>query len=546
MKRLKQIAEISKVWLPPLLLSVFPTLVIYSHNATMLSPLQLVKPVLYSILFAAISACIAYAIFRERNKASTCTSIWVLLFFSYGYIYLKLGEQLTQLNVAYSANKILVTSYLLILVFFGWLIYRSKRVTKIIHSFLLIIGLVLVLINMVQILPFEVERLKEKKRLGVFIDHTLNDKSIATKPEYVAPDIYYIIFDRYARDDILQTEFDFDNSSQIQYLQDSGFFVGQNSNANYLSTYLSLASSLNMTHLDFFADILGENQKDQQVVYSQLIQLNLVTKFLKSQGYSYILAGSFWDPTKSSALADENANLFSEFDEFHLYIYERTLLNALMGMIGSSQIFSGVERLTILSKNLDYQLHAIKRQANESKPKFVLAHFLMPHEPTTFSAECEPLTFDEIRLLSEIDGYIGEVQCSNSVMRQMTEHILSNSERPVVIIFQSDEGAFPVSNFMGDNTQVDTNEHDSHRTHAAILNAIYLTNRNNPEEHADYEQLSFSENSSPVNTFRIILNYYFGSQLPLLENATYYADDEDRPYVFEELNFVDDYDVGGR
>ena len=60
----------------------------------------------------------------------------------------------------------------------------------------------------------------------------------------------YLIFDRYADNRTLQADFGFDNQAFLATLRRSGFFVADRSRANYTKTTHSLASSLNLTHLE--------------------------------------------------------------------------------------------------------------------------------------------------------------------------------------------------------------------------------------------------------------------------------------------------------
>src|SRR5262249_55856944 len=64
------------------------------------------------------------------------------------------------------------------------------------------------------------------------------------------PDVYYIILDGYARADTLKRECQFDNSEFLEQLRSRGFYVADQSCSNYPMTFMSLASSLNMSYLD--------------------------------------------------------------------------------------------------------------------------------------------------------------------------------------------------------------------------------------------------------------------------------------------------------
>src|SRR3970282_1068515 len=73
-------------------------------------------------------------------------------------------------------------------------------------------------------------------------------------PRGDSPDIYYIILDGYARDDILRKFYQLDNRDFLDRLGELGFYVAGCAQSNYAQTQLSLASSLNFAYLDSLGD----------------------------------------------------------------------------------------------------------------------------------------------------------------------------------------------------------------------------------------------------------------------------------------------------
>jgi hypothetical protein len=80
----------------------------------------------------------------------------------------------------------------------------------------------------------------------------------------------------------------------------------------------------------------------------------------------------------------------------------------------------------------------------------------------------------------------------------MLRRIISDSSIPPIIIVQADHGG------------VGTFSEDRHK----ILNAYYLP--------AGGEQLLY-ENISPVNSFRLIFNHYFGGNFEILEDISFFS-----------------------
>jgi hypothetical protein len=523
------------IWLGPILFSIFPTLTVYSHNINEAEIKRIIIPLVYSLIFMLVSACVFYVLFRDEKKAAIYTSLWVLLFFSYGYIYLKMDEITYVRLLPLSINKILLGLYVLVLTLFGLWLWRNKRsLSQIITGFRLV-AVTMVGFNIIMIARFNFWNIIIAKNLQNHQEKNLENLISTNNNPSSYPDIYYIIFDRYARQDVLQTYFNFDNKQILDYLDTNGFFTARKSIANYPNTFQSLGSSLNMTYLDFLTPMAQKTPNNRLLVYQNMIQSNNVARFLKEHGYRYELLGGFWDPTKTSYLADETINVFEDFDELQLFIYEKTLFNALRGIFESKQLFVGVERLNRKIINLDHKLYALQKKEKNPQPKFVFTHILMPHDPNIFSDKCIPFDFDTVRSLRPEDLYLDELQCANTVIQDITETIKSQTSKPLVIIFQSDEGPFLPSAYYGKEDIYQTDKPGGLLIHSGILNTIYMSKTDNPDQPVDYEELGFKQDSSPVNTFRIIFNFYFGTNLPLLENRTYYFPDTSRPYEWKEI-----------
>ena len=110
-----------------------------------------------------------------------------------------------------------------------------------------------------------------------------------------SPDIYYIILDGYGRADMLQAVHGFDNSAFVDALEQRGFTVSSQSQANYPVTLLSLSSSMNMQYLDAMTAVMGDSYAWWPI--QGTLQHSQIRKNLESLGYKTVFFASGWDYT---------------------------------------------------------------------------------------------------------------------------------------------------------------------------------------------------------------------------------------------------------
>ena len=323
------------------------------------------------------------------------------------------------------------------------------------------------------------------------------------------PDIYYIILDGYARADVLRDRYKFDNQPFLAELERRGFAVNDRSNANYYWTFLSLASSLNYDYLqNIAAPILADPEvKGGRGGFGPLtrhIQDNRASHYLRARGYRFVHLQSSWAGTIGNPFADEQVEcaggLFN--DEYFRALTEMSWLQAL-GEIASTDLAECHKR----------RLQSLGDQASRAGPKFVFAHFLPPHHPYLFDREGRVLKQATIsnqfnfqaRLWEDKAAYLEQLRYVNASMLEVIDRIIAGSERPPLIILQSDHGPNLVGGLSGKEVM-----------QVRLANfAAYLLPGAGPG--------TIPKDSSPVNQFRYLFNHYFEAGLPILPNKSYYS-----------------------
>lgn len=205
-----------------------------------------------------------------------------------------------------------------------------------------------------------------------------------------SPDIYYVVLDGYARDDVLLDLFSYDNTKFTNRLRGMGFDVPRAATANYSMTYVSLASALVMDYPIGAGSSLGPDER--VAMYEVLGGANPVVETLRLAGYSYYHVESGWGGTRCGHNVDRCYP--SPFlDESVWALLQRSALAGLAQTIfGHSFPFDGLDRLDALP--------GIAEDVRTADgPVAVFAHVLLPHPPTFITPDCE-IRFDPI-----LDGF---------------------------------------------------------------------------------------------------------------------------------------------
>jgi hypothetical protein len=130
---------------------------------------------------------------------------------------------------------------------------------------------------------------------------------------------------------------------------------------------------------------------------------------------------------------------------------------------------------------------------NTIGPKFVYAHFMVTHPPYVFNADGTFNYHENDQAL--VPEYIDQVKILNRQLTTIIDSILKRNASNSVIIVQADHGS-----------------------HLLNVNETFTIQNNYYFPDLDYSLLH--QNISPVNSFRVVLNKYFGQQLPLLEDKS--------------------------
>ena len=326
----------------------------------------------------------------------------------------------------------------------------------------------------------------------------------------------------------------FDNSAFVDELSQLGFYVASEATSNYSQTLLSLGASMNFQYVDDKLLTIDPTSDDRRELTDRILH-SRVRQILGESGYQFVAFDNGFDTSVEDAdiyyehrgSQTQERSLFLSMNSFESLLFEQTILRPL--------ISTGVINQEILKDTLNarYIRHAgrilfsFEKMAEIPEREgdyFVFAHILAPHPPFVFGRNGEFVSHTKAYILGDalefagtengtreeyIQGYTDQMTYINSMVLGTVKTILAESETPPIIIIQGDHGP-------GAYLDWNSREHTNVRERFSILNAYYFAGRE-PEATSLYPSIS------PVNTFRVVLNDFFGSDLELLPDKSYFS-----------------------
>ncbi len=495
----------------PILMGLYVVVALAANN---IDQIKIEDPVrsLFIVLFISVLVwTVYYLIFRNLRLSALLCTLTLFLIFSYGHVYQLLeGQEFWDLDIG--RHRYLAPIWLLLYLGGVLLSLRLKEHLEIITMYLNIFFFIVLVFPAANIANYNIQLVKTDDRQSNILDDEIFENVQKPDPENL-PDIYYIVLDEYTRGDLLREVYNHDNDPFFEELEDMGFYVARCSQSNYPRTRLSMGSSLNLNYVDKLGFELDENETDMSWL-GVLIEQSRTRKILEELGYSFVAfeVGVPWGDLTSADifLAPPDSSDSSAIELSGLNEFEHILVKSTVVIL----ISDGVRNLPWISEEvLDaaYQerresilfvLDELERIPNLPSPKFVHVHLLSPHFPVVFGPDGESVPTQPKLYQEQIVGYRDQVVYLNSRLIPIFEKIVNDSDPSPIIILQGDHGPRRVVSPPREETRL------------KILNALLL-----PED-ARGEAYS---TMTPVNTFRVVLNAILGSDLPLLEDVSYWS-----------------------
>lgn len=436
------------------------------------------------------------AIIILKNLLNESFDRFILLFISNISLFFNFGPIIDKLN---SYNKFVFSNYFLYVVviilvnLFLWKIRTKDNIQKFSKVFICCI----VFVPLLDI---------TNKSLVSYSDS--HNKLSSLRCEFVfkqKPNVYYILVDAYARQDLLKEVFGYNNEPFLQSLENLGFIVSRSARSNYHFTAASLSATMDMI---FHVSDKGKFSYAQ--MKKSLMGNNQVRKIFKYNGYKIVNIPSHWKEIGCFG----NEDVCIRGNNFEIY-----------------ESFLSTTPLKTFRFSNDYvSFNNLKKVVNSfnANPKFVFAHFAQVHDAVfdnkgTFCAALHP------SFAGKEDGnrYISSIKIMNSkIIDFITE--LRKEDRNSVIIIQSDHGPTYTGNLSPADADYWVTNYDSMRLTCnqdfrytfGIISAIYIP----PYYDNNYEKIKkyFSGEFTLVNTFRYIFSYLSETMPNLLPENSYF------------------------
>lgn len=492
----------------PILLILTFIIYLYLKNSYFFGKLDLVYTMLIFsaatvVLNGIVYAIVLFFVKNDRKKDKLAYSIFftslIILFFAILYMPIKefvldlIGEGFTIDGLdapifIIGADKILFPFYVIV---FAFVIILSRKfpqiVQKVNHLFFYTTAALLLMI-VANALIFAKNGHND---ISQFKSHT---STIQKQTQY--PDIYYLIVDTYARNDVLQNYDGFDNSVFTGFLKAHDFYIADKSRCNFPVTFLSVNTSLNMRFPDVPKDWV--TNASFQTTMRKSTQLNKCAEYLINNGYQYVPIGFyFFDEPFSKNPSIHIQKGYKKYGNLPQMIIISTPLEFLQQLI-RPQINDKILRYNIL---LSYE--QIENSIAVDSPKFVVAHLWGGHPPFifeedgTYSKDLPPIKPADNKpqyVAKRRAKYIEQIKYTNNRLSTIVDKIVK-SDSSAIIILQADHGEWNVDTLMSTHDFVHDTSFLAQRM--PILNAYRV-----PQSIRSV----LYDSISPVNSFRIILD----------------------------------------
>ena len=276
-----------------------------------------------------------------------------------------------------------------------------------------------------------------------------------------------------------------------------------------------MASVLNMDYINFES----KSKKEQNLILKKMMIENAVVKNFERNGYEIVSFDNEYNLEPSNKPHNVcNSNVRSitllvfilSITPFE--IFKNMMISLLDETSNEGQGDVSFQPVIENRKCVFDELSNVEN--NFSHPMFVFVHMIVPHAPYIFDSKGNII---DARTLSEEQipsAYLAQLQYTDMRIQDSVEKLLEKEPKPIIII-QSDHGF-----------RFSLDENDDRNKHAFLNFAAYYF----PDEELNENEYTVI---TPVNTFRILFNKYFGTDYEILDNKAFLRENSEFNEVTE-------------
>lgn len=486
----------------PILLAIYLPLIALSSNWGIINYNEALTVIGISVAVTGFVWFVLKRILKQTYVSAFIVACLLLVFYLYGHIMVTTFI----LGIDIFTPETLALLFIVLFALFVWSAFRYpeaiKRITMQLNIVVIYLTLVLLFINQP---PFIRQLTRGSSDTSTVAEaypiEAVEISSTATGYDEQQPDIYIILLDAAPREDVYAAM----SGEELGFaagLEELGFYVATDSKSNYMFTPALLPTLLNFDYLPNLINLSGDVDKSNARALADLMQENRACRTLQSIGYEYLTFDSTWGPTRYSVCSDEIYGQTDDIQEVTSLMINTTALRLFF-------YDNLIERIREARLGIYEQLIKI---ADNDAPTFTFAHIVMPHSPFIFDEDGSvPDGIDQRISIFSFAGddehsmepfYLAQSAYTAEITIDTVKTIIEESDVPPIIIIMSDHGPDMPADF--------SNEYYEKRI--PVFNAYYFPNGG--------DELLYPS-ITPVNSMRVLLSYYFGADLPLLEDRLY-------------------------
>lgn len=439
---------------------------------------------------------LSWLLLRNTRRAAILTAALMAFFFFYEAFIQSMTKHFP--HRFFTTNSFLLSAGLLALLAFFLYVKKSKSAFLQLYLFLNTTLLVYVLTDAAWLI-FKI-LYPPVNPLSVY--SSVGDEKTLPCASCFKPNVYFLLFDEYASSLSLKEQYNYDNSFLDSFLVKQGFHINKQSNSNYNLTPFSMASVLNMSYIEGLKNPRQIMSQDYENTY-RLIRDDRVINVFSGEGYDI----------KNYSIFDLEGHPTTVWQSFlplkTRLITARTLAERLQRHCNSLLVkYLGIKYFVVQDYMKYYSvndefLNEVASEADQKsgRPKFVYAHFMMPHFPYLFDSSGHRKSDGQIyeeRYSNPFEAYLNYLPYTNRRLEGLVLHIRQSDPRAVILL-------------CGDHGYRSWSSRQKPFFQFQNLNAVYFPDR---------EYSRWDDTISFVNQFRIVFNQLFHMSYPLLKDST--------------------------